>query len=960
MRSLGKLLAVVLTLGSFVAALCQEQDLRDRFGTRSLDAAKQIAQAIELSKAKQYKQALAAAEAAIKADDHSQMAYYWKANILANLGDVPASIAAYQKCIAGELARSRRVSGSAASKLGVLFGKLNQLDESDIYFTKAILADYDNASGTRANAYRNLAVNAEQRGQNLAAALALSYALEDKAKNVTEERILQLFKKGQDQESARVLHFPEKPAVLSRRQQATRLAPVSLGEEIPELLAELWPAPDGGYVIAVPPDARHYYLISTNPKIAVRKLKADGPIVSTCLVAGRLYAVASDPARIDVIIPETGSVASTYPLKARPPRSLAVFPARSRAYFPDGGVVSELNLTTGNVTKSKVPAEVVAGHPNQRFVFSYVKDSRSRWLPCALMKAVATPAGLLTAEIRENAAANGWRMSVSPDGNWAAIAGGGGWRPVNNQADGGYGVAVFSAWNFEHWQGFFATDAYPQGVCFNPVTSQVAVIRENDAAVYHLADSKSSARVKGPFSGAAAWSGDGRYLCLGGSKKGLSCWSNALDDHETKFAGNWWKSIKVAAPSPVTRAAPTFAIVTAVQDFQLAEPSRQRLAQEFETALKKGGAAKPPAWREYAPYFKDDEARRVIRGAAESLKNKDDFGITIFQVKTALKTYPKSSPLLYFLAEALRQGNQPEEAASSYLDAVHADAGRTDLSCQALNQLAALLSAQGKDSSALHCMTTSLGLDRANPHSLEIARGLLKKLGLASQAEQLAKTLAELPHAPADRPAELPKLAKEPTPSRKPGAAELIRASVASVVYVKAADRFGSGVCIGSPDAILTNGHVVEGSDAVDVYPFAYKGAALVRLPKLTAKVLFQSTEHDLAVLKLDTVSADLHPLPVAERSPEVGERVYSIGSPGLGGAVLEQSVSEGIISAANRVIDGKAYLQHTAAINPGNSGGPLIDEWGRLAGIVTLKTKLENVGFAVPVEIVRTVFKSP
>ena len=74
---------------------------------------------------------------------------------------------------------------------------------------------------------------------------------------------------------------------------------------------------------------------------------------------------------------------------------------------------------------------------------------------------------------------------------------------------------------------------------------------------------------------------------------------------------------------------------------------------------------------------------------------------------------------------------------------------------------------------------------------------------------------------------------------------------------------------------------------------------------------------------------------------------------------MLEQSVSEGIISALNRVIDGSKYLQHTAAINPGNSGGPLIDEWGRLAGIVTLKAKLENVGFAVPVETVRMVFKS-
>jgi S1-C subfamily serine protease len=218
--------------------------------------------------------------------------------------------------------------------------------------------------------------------------------------------------------------------------------------------------------------------------------------------------------------------------------------------------------------------------------------------------------------------------------------------------------------------------------------------------------------------------------------------------------------------------------------------------------------------------------------------------------------------------------------------------------------------------------------------------------------------MADLPRAPAQRTIQLPRLAK-PTTTKKPTAAELYRTSVASVVLVQAGDTSGSGVCIGSAAAILTNNHVVAASDSVDVYPFAYQGDTLVRLPKLTAKVILRSPRDDLAVLKLDAVSRGLRPLPVAEQSPLVGERIYSIGSPGMGSDVLEQSVSEGIISATNRVIEGSKYLQHTAAINPGNSGGPLIDEHGRLAGIVTLKAKLENVGFAVPVETVRRVFKS-
>ena len=52
--------------------------------------------------------------------------------------------------------------------------------------------------------------------------------------------------------------------------------------------------------------------------------------------------------------------------------------------------------------------------------------------------------------------------------------------------------------------------------------------------------------------------------------------------------------------------------------------------------------------------------------------------------------------------------------------------------------------------------------------------------------------------------------------------------------------------------------------------------------------------------------------------------------------------------------------MQHTAAVNPGNSGGPLLDEECHVIGVVTLKARLENVSFAIPVETVRKVFKSP
>ncbi len=69
---------------------------------------------------------------------------------------------------------------------------------------------------------------------------------------------------------------------------------------------------------------------------------------------------------------------------------------------------------------------------------------------------------------------------------------------------------------------------------------------------------------------------------------------------------------------------------------------------------------------------------------------------------------------------------------------------------------------------------------------------------------------------------------------------------------------------------------------------------------------------------------------------------------------VLDQTITEGIVSAAEREISGHAYIQHTAAVNPGNSGGPLLDNSGHLAGLVTLKADLEGVSFAIPAAQIR------
>jgi len=87
----------------------------------------------------------------------------------------------------------------------------------------------------------------------------------------------------------------------------------------------------------------------------------------------------------------------------------------------------------------------------------------------------------------------------------------------------------------------------------------------------------------------------------------------------------------------------------------------------------------------------------------------------------------------------------------------------------------------------------------------------------------------------------------------------------------------------------------------------------------------------------------------------KMGDPVFALGSPS--GPTLEVSLSRGIVSSDQPRRIGKAtFLQHDAAINPGNSGGPLLDQWGRVIGINTMKLKdTTGLSFAIPIDDVRT-----
>jgi S1-C subfamily serine protease len=162
----------------------------------------------------------------------------------------------------------------------------------------------------------------------------------------------------------------------------------------------------------------------------------------------------------------------------------------------------------------------------------------------------------------------------------------------------------------------------------------------------------------------------------------------------------------------------------------------------------------------------------------------------------------------------------------------------------------------------------------------------------------------------------------------------------------------GSGVILTSDGYILTNKHVVSGSQSLTV--------ELADGEQFPATIVTQSPDQDLALVKIEATG--LKPAVIGDSaSLQVGETVIAIGSP-LG--TFTETVTRGILSATGRTITVQDettrqpvtltnLLQTDAAINPGNSGGPLLDANGRVIGINTaVSADAQGLGFAIPISV--------
>jgi S1-C subfamily serine protease len=165
----------------------------------------------------------------------------------------------------------------------------------------------------------------------------------------------------------------------------------------------------------------------------------------------------------------------------------------------------------------------------------------------------------------------------------------------------------------------------------------------------------------------------------------------------------------------------------------------------------------------------------------------------------------------------------------------------------------------------------------------------------------------------------------------------------------------GSGFIYDTEGRIITNNHVVEGADEVQVT--LYDGASV------QATVLGTDPYSDLAVIDIDLPPQVLRPVELGDSDAlRVGQLAVAIGNP----YGLEGTLTTGVISALGRTLPAETLfaipevIQTDAAINPGNSGGPLLNAHGLVIGVNTAISTTTGgstgVGFAVPVDLVKRV----
>ena len=217
-----------------------------------------------------------------------------------------------------------------------------------------------------------------------------------------------------------------------------------------------------------------------------------------------------------------------------------------------------------------------------------------------------------------------------------------------------------------------------------------------------------------------------------------------------------------------------------------------------------------------------------------------------------------------------------------------------------------------------------------NGFSLELLKNV--KEGKIVQVPASSPVLPSLPKPKEDSTENLPSLIKRIKPS-----------TVIIFAYDDKGEflKLGSGFFISQNGDVITNYHVLQGASSAEIktadekiYPITY--------------IVAGDEQNDVIRLSVNIPSQYVYPLSLSNKIPEVGERIIVYGSP-LG---LENTVSDGIVSAIRDIPDYGRIIQITAPISPGSSGSPVLNMQGEVIGIATFQMiEGQNLNFAIPSE---------
>jgi serine protease Do len=180
-----------------------------------------------------------------------------------------------------------------------------------------------------------------------------------------------------------------------------------------------------------------------------------------------------------------------------------------------------------------------------------------------------------------------------------------------------------------------------------------------------------------------------------------------------------------------------------------------------------------------------------------------------------------------------------------------------------------------------------------------------------------------------------------------------------SIVYIESYNKYnkavstGSGIIVGANGQIATNYHVVTDYSEITKVKVKLASGEIF----YATKALGYDVDKDLVLLKLDTTRTNLPAATLGDSSAvATGEKVYALGSP----KGIQNSITEGIVSNKNVVVDKKNYIQTSAQLSPGNSGGALVNKYGEVIGINDwTMNEGQNMNYAIPINVFKAMPKN-